>query len=350
VSAPACSIVIPCLNEARFIAACLDSVLANDFPLHSLEVLVVDGMSDDGTRAIVQDYASRYSQIRLLDNPRRITPAALNIGIVQCRGNIVIRMDGHTMYDRQYISKCVRALEQHNADNVGGIWRIRPRGDSIIDRGIVQALSHRFGVGNAYYRFASSAGDVRRVDTVPFFCMRRHTLQRIGPFNEALARGQDMEFSLRLKRANCVTLLVPDIVSDYYARTDLRSFLRHNWTNGAWAIRPFLHSDGTPVSLRHLVPLMFACWLLMSGLLAVWSPLGQWLLLAAGLPYAVIATLAGVQIAFAQRTAMFVVVMPLLFAALHLSYGLGSLRGLLYVVGQLARRPTFRPAGGVPSR
>jgi glycosyltransferase involved in cell wall biosynthesis len=104
---PHVSIVIPCRNEEDFIGPCLDSVVANDYPKDKLEVLVVDGMSQDGTREIVEEYANRYSCIRLLDSPKRITPAALSIGIARSSGEVIMRMDAHARFDREYITRRV---------------------------------------------------------------------------------------------------------------------------------------------------------------------------------------------------------------------------------------------------
>ena len=118
------SLVIPCRNERAFIAKCLDSILRDGFPLDRLEVLVVDGSSDDGTRDIVEGYSARFPCIRLLDNPRRAVPSALNIGIARASGDVIMRMDAHAELERGYIAGCLAALDEHDVDNVGGTWRI----------------------------------------------------------------------------------------------------------------------------------------------------------------------------------------------------------------------------------
>ncbi len=326
------SIIVPCRNEEEFITACLESILANDYPKDWLEILVVDGMSEDGTRWLIESYAQKYSFIRLLDNPRKITPVALNIGISHATGQIIMRMDAHATYEKDYISKCVHALENHGADNVGGIWRIIPRSDSIVGKAIVRSLSHRFGIGNAYYRLANSK-EPRWVDTVPFFCCTRDVFDRVSLFNESLSRGQDMEFNLRLKKAGGRTLLVPDIVSYYYARSDMKSFWKHNWSNGVWAILPFLYSPVMPVSWRHLAPLAFVSGLIGSGLLAFVLPVGLWMLLGVSGAYVLGNLAASVQVAIRQKDLRYLLVMPVIFSSLHLGYGLGSLWGFITVVG-----------------
>lgn len=329
------SVIVPCRSEAKFIGTCLDSILANDYPKDRLEVLVVDGMSQDGTRETVEDYANRDPCIRLLDNPKRITPAALNTGIAQAKGQILMRMDAHARYNQDYISKSVSALDQYQADNVGGIMITLPQRDSLVGRAIAACLSHRFGVGNSYFRIHTDKP--MQVDTVFGGCYKREIFERIGLFNERLACSQDIEFNRRVLKAGGKILLVPEIVSYYYARSDLRSFAKHNFRNGVWAILPFAYSDVMPVSLRHLVPLGFVAALLGTSLLGLlWRP-AHWLLLAILLAYGLSNLAASAQVAWRERDPRYLLAMPLTFGMLHFGYGLGSCWG----VAKLASVPEF---------
>ena len=326
----AVTLIIPCRNEAKFIGPCLESVIQNDFPKEEIEILVIDGMSEDGTRDIVEQYGLRDDRIRLLNNPAKITPCALNIGIAQAAGDVIIRMDAHATYSKDYIRKCAKALIEMCADNVGGIMNAQPQRDSLVGRAIVMCLSHRFGVGNSYFRIH---GNQRRwVDTVFGGCYRRDVFERVGLFNESLVRGQDMEFNLRLKKAGGKILLLPDVASTYYARSDMRSFVKHNWSNGVWAIRPFLYSEVVPVSWRHLVPLAFVATLIVSSLLGVFSPLFTMLCASVAGLYLASCLIFSLQIAYVERDVRFVFVMPAVFAALHVIYGAGSLWGALNIV------------------
>jgi glycosyltransferase involved in cell wall biosynthesis len=219
---PFVSIVIPCRNEEGFIGACLESLLKGDYPQDRLEVLVVDGMSCDGTRKIVASHLQGNPCIRVLDNPSKTTPVAMNLGIRASRGDVVIIASAHARFDRKYITRCVEAIRRYGADNVGGIMRMLPREPGLTGNAIALSLSHRFGVGNSYFRIHTD--EPRWVDTVFGGCYRREVFQRVGFFNEKLARSQDMEFNRRLKKAGGKTLLAPDIVCYYYARSDLKSF------------------------------------------------------------------------------------------------------------------------------
>jgi glycosyltransferase involved in cell wall biosynthesis len=327
---PLVSIIIPCRNEEKFIGDCLDSIIANSYPTDHLEVLVIDGVSEDGTRAAIESYAGRYSWIRLIENPEKITPVALNIGIKNARGEIIIWMSAHNCYDNNYISRCVESLEKYGADNVGGVMKTLPREDSFMGQAIIASLSHRFGVGNSYFRV--QADEPKWVDTVFGGCYRREVFDRVGLFNENLVRGQDMEFNLRLKKAGGKTLLVPNIVSYYYARSDLKSFLEHNWNNGKWAILPFLYSPIVPVSWRHLVPLIFVASLLLTAMLGLFfAPFLRLFLVILG-SYILVSLATSFQIALQKRDIRFVIIMPLIFGMLHFGYGFGSLLGVFKVL------------------
>ncbi|OGS01904.1 MAG: hypothetical protein A3G41_00195 [Elusimicrobia bacterium RIFCSPLOWO2_12_FULL_59_9] len=293
-------------------------------------------MSADDTPSIVARYAAQQPHIRLLKNPKKITPCALNLGIQQARGEIIMRMDAHTGYDSRYIGKCVQAMQRYPADNVGGIWEIAPRDDTSVGKAIACALSHPFGVGNAHYRHMESSTPIW-VDTVPFFCYRKTTIQKIGLFNENLPRGQDMEYNLRLQKAGGKTLLAPDIVSTYYARSDFRSFWNHNWTNGVWVILPFLHSNVMPVSWRHLVPLAFVAATGVSTIMALFSPLGRFLLGCILGSYFILAAAASFEISRREKDGRYFFIMPFIFAGLHVSYGLGSLSGLGQAAAQILK-------------
>lgn len=328
-----CSVVVPCRNEASFISHCLNSIFANDYPVEQYEVLIADGRSDDGTREILDRYSNRHGNMRVLDSPGKSAAAGLNTAIRNARGELVIRVDAHSTIETSYISRCVEYMEASGADNVGGIMHTHPMQQGAWSAAIVCALSHRFGVGNSTFRVHSL--EPRWVDTVFGGCYRRALFQQIGYFNERLVRGQDMEFNQRLTRSGGRILLVPDIVSHYYARSELSSFCRHNWSNGVWAVMPFVHSDVIPVRLRHLIPLFFVSALLTAGIVsAFWTP-ARYLLLAGVGSYALASGIASIDAAVRHRDAQLLFLMPATFSLLHFTYGGGSLLACL--------RIAFRP-------
>jgi cellulose synthase/poly-beta-1,6-N-acetylglucosamine synthase-like glycosyltransferase len=340
---PYLSVIIPCRNEAEFLGAALDSVLASDYPAERLEVLVADGMSTDGTRDLLDEYARRHSQIRRVDNPARVTPAGLNRAIEASRGDVIVRLDAHATIAADYLSRAVAHLEERGADNVGGAMRTVARDKGPLSNAIRLALAHPFGVGNSHFRTRGADKAPFWVDTVFGGCWRREVFDRIGMFNESLARGQDMEFNVRLARAGGRILLAPDMRSDYYARAALGAFIRHTWTNGVWAILPFAYSKVVPVRWRHLAPMGFVAGLLGVCLAALtWGGAQWWPALAAAL-YLGTSLCVSVALAARERDPILAMTLPIVFGCLHLAYGAGSLWGLTKLAGIAAWR-LFRTA------
>jgi glycosyltransferase involved in cell wall biosynthesis len=332
---PRVSIVIPCRNEANFIEACLDSIIFNGYPGDLLEVLVVDGMSTDGTRNLAEAWRAKYPVVRVLDNPRGITPCALNLGIHAARGDVIMRVDAHATYEPGYVEFCVDALRRYGVDDTDGIWHVTARTGGVVSRAVVNVMTHRFGGAAAYRR---GAGQPQLVNLVPFFCCRRETLAAAGPFNERLIRHQDFEYNVRLRRMGCRFMLVPKAICNYYARTDLKSFCRHSYRDGLWVILASHYSEVLPFSIRHLVPLFFVSALILGCIAAPFSTIAAYGLAAILALYRVGAFISAAQIAIREQTVLLLALTPCIFAARHLMFGLGSLAGCVRIVASRLHR------------
>ena len=320
------SIIIPCLNEEKFIGKCLDSVLANDYPQGKFEILAIDGMSADKTREILKKYIKKYPFIRCLDNPKKVTPCALNIGIKNAKGNIIIRMDAHAAYKKDYISNCIKYLRKYQADNIGGIWKIKSRKNNLMGNSIALASSHIFSGGNAYYRIGCKKP--MQVDTVPFGCYKKNIFKKIGFFNENLVRSQDMEFNLRLKKAGGKIVLHPKIISYYYTRSTLRDIFKHRFKDGIWAIYP-LRFIKMPLSIRHYVPLGLALSLIILAIASFFNSVFLILFLLEVFLYFTVNIFCSCQIAIKRRIYKYLLILPIVFFVQHISYGLGSIYGTI---------------------
>ncbi|MEI8345073.1 MAG: glycosyltransferase family 2 protein, partial [Candidatus Omnitrophota bacterium] len=249
------SIIIPCRNERKYIGPCLDCVLAQDYPREAMEVLVVDGVSSDGTREVLERYSAKHTFIRILDNPQKITPCALNIGIKRSRGDIIIRLDAHAYYPPEYVSRCVKHLNEFKVDNVGGVWITLPGADTIQAKAIAIVLASNFGVGNSLFRIGGLT-EPTLVDTVPFGCFKRKVFDEIGLFDEDLIRNQDDEFNARLIKHGGKVLLIPEIWSEYYARATLAQLWRMYYQYGYF--KPLASIKlGKVTTWRQLVPAFF---------------------------------------------------------------------------------------------
>ncbi|MDO8486311.1 MAG: glycosyltransferase family 2 protein [Candidatus Staskawiczbacteria bacterium] len=305
------SIIVPCRNEERFISDCVKSILNQDYPREKLEVFIVDGMSTDRTREIVQSHKLQTTnyKLELLDNPKVITPSAMNIGIKNAKGEVIIKMDAHSIYDKDYISKCVEHLIESGADNVGGVLKAVPSKNTLTAKAIAISLSHFFGAGGSYFR--TGTDKPREVDTVAFGCYWKRTFDKIGLYDERMAQIEDLELNYRLGKAGGKIMLFPDIKAIYYPSSDnLVSFFKHNFTDGIWATYPLKY--GFKVSLRHLIPLIFVLTL----------PLSIW-------PYIVVSLFFSLQIAARENKLRLFFIMPLVFFTRHFGYGFGSMWGLV---------------------
>lgn len=326
---PLVSIIIPCRNEKRFIEKCLDSILANEYPKDRLEVLIVDGMSEDGTRAVVENYTRRYSFIKLLDNPKRIIPSAMNIGIHYSAGELIMKMDAHSTYPKDYISKTVWYLNEYQVDNVGGILKIMPNNGGVISKAIPLVLSHPFGSGNAYIKIGLK--HPQWADTAAFGCYKISVFQKVGLFNEKLARSSDMDLNKRLRKAGGKILLVPDIVINYYADPNLKAFWKHNFADGVWATY-VLKFKNKAFSWRHWIPLAFVLSLICSAVLSAIFSWFFWVFFSITSAYALANLGASWHLAIRERYFPYLWALPIVFASRHITHGLGALWGFVLIL------------------
>jgi succinoglycan biosynthesis protein ExoA len=317
---PTVSIIIPVRDEERFIEACLASVLAQDYPADRVEILLVDGRSTDRTRELAAGVlAGRIAEgsARILDNPRRIAPTAMNIGISASTGDVIVRADGHTVLPPDYVRLSVEVLQQTGSQCAGGA--IRTHGSGAVGRAIAAAQSSRFGVGGVAFRTGRrTAGPV---DTVPFGAWPREVFACIGDFDTELVRNQDDELNFRLRQAGGTVWYDPAICTDYFATSSLRRFWRQYFQYGEYKVRVAQKRNGF-ASVRHVVPATFVVATAASLLLAVARREPRWTLAILG-PYAIANGVASV--AAARRTQAHPCRVAVAFAVLHTSYGAGFL-------------------------
>ncbi|MHC4436746.1 MAG: glycosyltransferase family 2 protein [Planctomycetota bacterium] len=321
---PFVSIIIPCRHEEKFIGRCLDSVVANEYPEKKLEILVVDGMSEDGTRKIVKEYIERFPIIHLLDNIKKSTSSAFNKGIEAAKGEIIMIMGAHSIYKDDYISQCVDHLIKGDADNVGGVCKILPQNNSLIAESISYALSSSFGAGNAYYRIG--AEETRYVDTVFGGCYKKKIFDDIGCFDEDLLRTQDSELNARLIKSGGKILLVPTIISYYYARKSLGELFRMNLQYG-YSKPLAVTKVGKVYTIRQLIPPAFIASLGVFLILSLFFNWCFWPFLLILASYTI--TNLAFSLKISQKKGLkYFFVLPLVFATLHFSYGIGYLKGV----------------------
>ncbi len=312
---------MPIRNEADFIERAIKSVLENDYPAGKMEILVVDGMSDDGTREIVRKLSQADGRIRMLDNPKRIVPTAMNIGLKAAKGEQFIRIDGHAEIPKDFITNSVRCLAEHPDAWVAG-GPIRTVADTYTGRAIAAAMRSPIGVGNSRFRLADYEG---WVDTLAFGTHYKWVVDRVGYFDEELVRNQDDEFNLRIILAGGKIWMSKAIQSTYFARGSLCRLWRQYFQYGFWRIRT-LQKHKRPAGVRQVVPLAFMLSFLFLGLAGLlWRPFLV-LLIAEAILY-VLALAIGALDVGRKSGWQYAPAAPLVFALLHFGYGLGSLWG-----------------------
>jgi len=320
-SFPFVSVVMPVRNEAAFLARSLGSILEQDYPHSRMEVLLMDGMSTDGTRSEVERLATLTDiPVVLLENPGRIAPTALNVGLSRARGDVIVRIDGHTIVAKNYVSQCVLALSRSGADNVGG--RMQAVSETRFGTAVALATSSAFGVGGARFHYSERE---EWVDTVYMGCWPRGVFDRAGLFDEEMVRNQDDEFNYRILQRGGRILLSPEIRSVYYTRTTLKALWRQYFQYGFWKVR-VLQKHPRQMSPRHFAPPFLVAAVLTGLFLGAiglgWGWMGGLLAL-----YFLASGTASVGVARRGGWRM----LPLLsiaFATLHLAYGSGFLVGL----------------------
>lgn len=320
------SVIVPIYNEEKYIAKCLDSILEQDYPKDDMELLLCDGMSKDRTREIIAEYQKKYPWIQLLDNPQRIAPCAMNVGIEAAKGDIIMRLDAHASYENNYFSALVKALDVYGADNVGAVCRTDVLNKNVKTLAIREVLSNKFGVGNSTFR--TGINGAQEVETVPFGCWRREVFNKYGMYDTRLVRNQDIELNKRIIRGGGKIVIIPDTFCTYLARETYHALAKNNYSNGLWNILTVYYTkEMRSLSLRHFVPLMFILSLIIPTLVGLfWTPAFCVSILALCAYLLALGTVS-VRLAVSKGLNFFYLLAS--FIVLHGSYGWGSLVGIL---------------------
>ncbi|MBI5218486.1 MAG: glycosyltransferase family 2 protein [Bacteroidia bacterium] len=324
---PLVSVIIPFRNEEKYIAGCIESLMNNGYPKEKLELLLIDGLSTDKSAGIIKSYTEKYSFIKYIINQKRVFPAAVNIGYNNSKGDIIMIVGAHAMYNTGYISKNVQNVYLYNADNTGGILNTIAMNESFTGKIISMVLSSSFGVGNATFRTGSDK--ITETDTVFGGCYKRSVFEKIGLFNENLVSTSDMDFNTRLKKKGGRIILDPSVQAMYYTRSTFARFIKNNFRNGFWAVYPLRYTKYIPVRLRHLVPLIFVSAL--TGCFALSFLSVTFFYLFLGILGIYLATSLFFSFKHISKGIHFSLFIPLFFFMLHFAYGIGSVCALFVV-------------------
>lgn len=324
----AISIIIPTLNEEKYIEKCLSTILKNKTSF-DFEILVVDGGSTDKTIEIIKAFQNKSEKINLLHNKNKYAPFAFNMGIKNSKGKYILILGAHTYVPDDFLQKNFETISGSDADCVGG--KLKTINETKIGKEISRALSSPFGVGSAKFRYSNKP---QYVDTVAFGCYKREVFQELGQFDEELVRGQDYEFNHRLTQSGRKIFFNPEIKTYYYSRSDLKSLFNQYYQYGRW--KPVAQRKRRQIaSIRHVIPLFFIFFLIFGSLLSLLSrPILILFISLLGL-YFLTALIFSIKISKNNER---VWLMPVIFLIIHISYGLGYLSGLIDILKGIKKK------------
>ncbi len=319
------AVIIPTLNEEKFIAKCLDCIIQQTFPFSEMDLMVVDGGSADRTKEIVEEYRKKYVNIRFIHNPKRIQSVAFNIGAKKSTAPYIIRLDAHALYNKDYIEKCIGDLvADESRGNVGGRCIILPFDNTLWAKTNAILNYSRFGIGGSAFRVGEKPGCV---DSVPFGAFPRYVFDKVGGMREDLPRAEDNEYNSRIRKAGYKVYFDPEIVSSYYARPTLYLSCKQMYANGE-SIGHLFYVDREAIGLRHLIPFLFVVGIIAGTMLSfVWSPF--FYLLMAGLCVYFICDAVASFLAAKEHGWKCFFPLFLMFFCVHISYGCGTIVGLI---------------------
>lgn len=318
------AIIIPTLNEERFISRCLNSIIKQTYEFEKMDVMIIDGGSNDKTKDIVAEYQKSHQNIRFIENKKKIQSVAFNIGIKKSTAPYIIRLDAHAEYDSEYIYLCIKNLkDDKKRGNVGGRCNILPFNQSVWAQTNAILNHSRFGIGGAAFRVSNEA---HNTDSVPFGAFPRKIIEKIGGMREDLPRGEDNEYNSRIRKAGYKIFFDPNIISSYFARPTLGASCKQMYANGN-SIGYLYYIDREAIGIRHLIPLLFVVSVLFSIIISVlWSPFCY--VFCGGLALYLIAD-AMASIMGAKDNVKCTLPLFILFFCVHVSYGMGTIAGLI---------------------
>lgn len=324
---PSVSVIVPCYNEEKTIQLLLESIKNQTWPITDLEVIIADGVSTDKTLEKIKAYQDSHPglNIRVVENPKRSIPAALNTALAQAQGEYIVRLDAHSIPEKHYIERCLADLRDNQVEMVGGIWKIHPGSDGWMAQSIASAAAHPLGVGDALYRYTTRA---TMVDTVPFGAYRRDLLEKIGRYDETLLTNEDYEFNTRIRQAGGRIWLDPEIQSIYYARSTLSALAKQYWRYGYWKYQMLRRYPYT-LRWRQAIPPLFVLSIIGLGILSLGWNLARVLLLVELTLYVLLLVIGAIKPARQHREWRLLAGVPLAIAAMHSAWGAGFLGSMV---------------------
>ena len=319
-------VVVPVLNEEKYLAVCLDSIIKFIKPENvDFIIYIVDGMSTDRTKSIANSYTRRYDNIRLINNPQKIQSCALNLVVETGTGDYLLRLDAHAKYPVDYLLNCYQCSKETDADNTGGMV-VTLKGDNTYEAALVQAMTtHKFGVGNSAFRTAEKVGEA---DTVPFGFFKKTIFLNLGLFDERLIRCQDFEFNSRIIKNGGKIWMNSKIYSEYYNQPTLFKFYSKQFFKEApfnpymWYLAPY------SFTLRHAITGVFSFGIILGILIIFFSTFLTHIFIGILTLYFILSLISSIEQAIRFKQLTYIIILPFCFFLYHFLHGIGVLRGI----------------------
>ncbi len=319
------SVLVPCRNEVQYIERCINNVCSFYQPPGGFEVIVIDGMSTDGTRELLSRLKNQFPDLLVMDNPRKIVPSSMNVGIQKAKGEYIVRADVRCIHPKSYLCDLVELSEKKGADNVGGVL-VPEFGNTYTQNAIALAYKSRIAMGGALRDRGDFIGET---DTVYGGCFKRKRLLEVGMYDEAMVRNQDDELSFRLRERGGKIIQDGRIKIQYYPRDSFWHLFKQFMQYGYWKVR-VIKKHPQQASLRHFLPAVLVLSLVTLGLLIPFTIYGLYgFLIFAGSYFLAIGLFS-----FESAHKRSLRLLPgLIFAVflIHISFGIG------FIIGSICR-------------
>ena len=326
------SIIIAMRNEEKYIAQCIDSLLNSNYDKEKMEIIIIDSMSEDGSKEIVEQYMIKHENIKCYSNINIYTPFAFNIGIRNAMGTYIFIVSAHSKYDKDYFSVLTKYAIKLKADTIGAVSKTGVINNTTKANSIKSVLSNKFGVGNSYFR--TGTDKIIEVDAISG-CYHRDVFKKYGLYNEKLIRNQDIELNKRIKNGGGKLYLIPYTSYTYFVRETFSLLSKNNYSNGLWnMLTAYYTKTFTSLSLRHFIPLLFVLSLVFPLLVLIFIPKAIWISILSLGSYLVLVIIISLKLKNKKNSFHYIFIS---FFVLHLSYGIGSLVGIFSVLKQIIK-------------
>lgn len=315
------SVIIPIRNEEKYIERCINSILQQDYPRENMELILIDGCSEDKTVDIIKNFICTYDFIKLYNNLHKTVQCALNIGIKNAQGVYIVRMDAHSEYADDYVSKCIEYLEKTGADNVGG--PMIAKGKTRIQKVIAAAYHSQFAMGGGKFHEENYEG---YADTVYLGAFKKETLIKINMYDDRFPKSEDDDLNFRIIENGGKVYITPKIKSVYYPRSSYKDLFTQYFEYGLWKVA-VIKKHKKPARISHLIPVTFVFFIILFSMLSVFNSFARTILIFVMTIYFCLNLYFSLK---NKHIKIFYDKLRLVWVhfVLHISYGLGFLFGI----------------------